>query len=193
MNKFVLILLGISVLTTGFTVQATTDAEIQALLNQAYSSMTGGNTSSTPNLLNAPTTNTAGTNTTTQKTTKQTVKVERLNYSPTVPDTYVKLNSIVSINIRTAASATTPIEIFLLGFDANSNPVKKIFIKNVYNEKPNVVKQYKLMINQDILDQAKRADWVQVGYCVGGCKVSKSKMIKGRIILPRIQPTSSSN
>ena len=190
MNKFVFTLVSAGLLGIGLTAQATTDAELQALLQQAMSGLgaQGTNLSTTNNNATGTVVNTAQ-----NTTTKKTVTVERLNYSPSVADTYVKVNGIISINIKTVADPTTPIEIFLLAFDANSNPVKKIFIKNVYNEKRNVVKQYKLMINQDILDQSKQAAWLQVGYCVGGCKSTKSKMIKGRIILPRTQQPSSSN
>lgn len=191
MNKFVFTFLSVGLLGTSLTAHATTDAEIQALLQQALGGLGGQSpTSTVPNFSTSGTTNTV---TNTQTTSKKTVTVERLNYSPTVADTYVQSGGIININIKTSAQPTTPIEIFLLAFDTNSNPIKKIFIKNVYNQKPNVVKQYKLMINDDILNQTKRADWVQVGYCVGGCKTAKSKMIKGRVILPRTQQPSSNN
>lgn len=195
MNKFIAICIYAGLLGTSFQVQATTDAEMQVLLQQALMSITGstGNTSSTIPSFTTPTTAPI---TTTNTPQKQTISVEPLNYSLTntkTVDRIVKLNDIVDINLRTYATAKTPIELYLLTFTEDGTPGKKIFIKNVYNEKPGSMKRYRLQINQDILNKAGTAFYVQVGYCVGGCKVAKSKMIKGRIILPRILPTSSDN
>lgn len=139
-----------------------------------------------PSLLNPTNTNSV---TTAPKTT--TMKEERLNYSLVTPSRTVKLNDIINFYLRSNASATTPIEIYLLTFNSSDMPIKKIFIKNVFNEKVDITKKYKLMINQDILDRSSGASYIQIGYCIGGCNISRSKLIKGKIILPRIQPPSS--
>lgn len=199
MNKFIATCICVGLLGAGFPTKATTDAEMQALLQQALMGITGstGNTSSTIPGFTTPTiAPSTAPITTTNTPQKQTISVEPLNYSLTntrTVDRIVKLNDIVDINLRTYASAKTPIELYLLTFLEDGTPGKKIFIKNVYNEKPGSIKRYRLQINQDILNKAGTAFYVQVGYCVGGCKITKSKMIKGRIILPRTLPTSSNN
>ena len=131
------------------------------------------------------------TRTTASRTTTTTIAEERLNYSPVVASRVVKLNDVINFYLRSTASADTPIEIYLLAFNSSDTPIKKIYIKDVFNEKVNVTKRYKLMINQDIIDRSSNATYIQIGYCIGGCNVSRSKLIKGKIILPRIQPLSS--
>lgn len=131
--------------------------------------------------------------TTTPKITSPAIAEERLNYFPVVPKRVVKLNDIINFYLRSYATTDTPIEIYLLAFDSSDFPIRKIFIKNVFNEKVGVNKKYKLMINQDILDSSSNAAYIQIGYCIGGCNTSRSKLIRGKIILPRIQPLSSDN
>ncbi len=163
-------------------VQATTEADLQSLLNQVTASMT------------APTTNSATPTTTTKTTSAPKIVEEKLNYTTTVPDRTIKLDEIVSVSLRSQAAPTTPIDIYLLSFNQSGDPLKKVSIKTVYNQKTGVTKRYKLMFNQDLLNTVKGATYVQIGYCIGGCGgTARSKIIKGRIILPRTQPLSSNS
>ena len=173
-------------LTVSLSAQTMTNEQMLQILQQAAMSQ---NSTIDPSLINSP----RVTTTTAPKTTSTAIKEEFLNFTPVVRDRTVKLNDIVPFYLRSYAAATTPIEIYLLAFNSSNMPVKKIFIKNVFNEKVGVTKKYKLMITEGILNSSPNAAYIQVGYCIGGCKASKSKLIKGKIILPRIQPLSSDN
>ncbi|MEN9605112.1 MAG: hypothetical protein RJB39_797 [Candidatus Parcubacteria bacterium] len=113
-----------------------------------------------------------------------------------VPDLYVNLGDFVTINIRSYAVATTPIEIYFLTFDEDGTPLQKLFLGNVKNPQVGVFKKYKLGITEALLETALggHAEYMQVGYCVGGCaKSGSNRLIKGKVILPHREQLSSDN
>ena len=87
----------------------------------------------------------------------------------------VYLDDILGVNITSKYNPTTPIEIFILTY--KDSLTKKISIKTVYNETVNVLKTYKLMVNQDLLDDIGNVDYFKIGFCVNGCKLIPMKMI----------------
>lgn len=87
----------------------------------------------------------------------------------------VYLNDILGVNITSRYNSSTPIEIFVLTY--KDDLTKKISIKTVYNETINVLKTYKLTVNQDLLDDIGNVNYFKIGFCVNGCKLIPMKMI----------------
>ncbi len=111
-----------------------------------------------------------------------------------VPDLYVNIGDTVSMLIRSYAPASTPIELYVLIFDTDGLPIKKVTVGTVKNPQTGVYKKYRITINQELLDTIVRdnTDFMRIGYCIGGCvKPQAHKLLKGKIILPQKQPLSS--
>lgn len=87
----------------------------------------------------------------------------------------VYLDDILGVDITSKYSPETPIELFALTY--KNNLTKKISIKFVYNEAMNVLKTYRLNLNQDLLDEIGDVDYFKVGFCVKVCKLIPVKMI----------------
>ncbi len=111
-----------------------------------------------------------------------------------VPDLYVNIGDAVSLLIRSYAPASTPIELYVLVFDTDGLPIKKVVVGTVRNPQTGVYKKYRVTINQELLDAIVQdnTEYMKIGYCIGGCTKSQAnKLLKGKIILPQKQPLSS--
>ncbi|MES2622902.1 MAG: hypothetical protein V4576_00670 [Patescibacteria group bacterium] len=103
-------------------------------------------------------------------------------------DKTVVLGDDVTISLKSKLDPATPIDLFVLAYTASGFPSKRVFLKTVFNEQQNVVKKYKLTINEDLLADLENAATMRIGYCLGGCKVSIAKLIAGKVILPVAAP-----
>lgn len=148
----------------------------------------------------APTTTTTTTST---PVATSAVKIETIVYQknviPTasapvaaprpVAETSVVVGDSITVSLTSQRDPATPIDLFVLAFDASGFPTKKLFIKTVFNEEKGVLKKYRVSITQDLLTELQNAFSMRVGYCLGGCLSNPARLIPGRVLLPTITPT----
>lgn len=129
-----------------------------------------------------------------QSTGTPTVKIEDIVYKkftapvatiPSVPvaETTVSLGDSITVNLTSQLDPATPIDLFVLAFDSQGFPTRRIFIKTVFNEEKGVLKKYKVSINQDLLSELGNAYSMRVGYCLGGCLAKSARLIPGRVLI----------
>jgi hypothetical protein len=109
--------------------------------------------------------------------------------SPTQPqvqitDRNVVLGDELVIGLTSQKDALTPIDLFVLAFDGVGFPLKRVFLKTVFNEQTGVTKKYRITINEELLAELSDATSMRIGYCIGGCKAVTAKLILGKVILP---------
>lgn len=123
-----------------------------------------------------------------QKNATPAVKTPMATTAATI-ETSVVIGDSITVSLTSQRDPSTPIDLFILAFDAKGFPTKKVFIKTVFNEERGVLKKYRVGITQDLVTELNKAFSMRIGYCLGGCLTNSARLIPGRILLPTITAT----
>lgn len=160
------------------------------------------NTTSTTPLTNPSQTTIGATNQTTQASSaeetisfgKTSATTNSITSKP--QETFVTENDVVTFTLKSFVDPSTPIDIYFLVYDRTDMPIKKQFLKTVYNQEQGAAKIYRIVMTKALLDTVVKGNntYMRIGYCIGGCKVGRNRLLPSRIILPRkLQPSSNSS